>query len=202
MVVLQTGPASCCPAQSVLPATLAWGEFRVSPSSWPFTFMALWKTTFCQALSGRPLHLLPWRAAFWGDSGPIPEQGNGWKWALPFRIGSVLEECNCLRKMVNPILNFVLFPFTFRLSSETLKGWGWWDTGSWCPGALYFSLCFRCHKLAIKATLSPERGFVEFFILLLFLSFMLKSDTQIWEGNRDQQTLSALVNPGVTVPSS
>lgn len=58
--------------------------------------------------------------------------------------------------------------------------------------------CFSCHKHLLWSQCSVLKGFF-FFFFFLFLSFLLKHDTQIGDRSRDQQTLSALVNPGVTV---
>lgn len=55
--------------------------------------------------------------------------------------------------------------------------------------------CFNCHKHLLWSQCSVLKR----FFLCVFLSFLLKHDTQIGDRSRDQQTLSALVNPGVTV---
>lgn len=58
--------------------------------------------------------------------------------------------------------------------------------------------CFSCHKRLLWSQCSVLKRFFS----CVFLSFLLKHDTQIGDRSRDQQTLSALVNPGVTVWSS
>lgn len=60
--------------------------------------------------------------------------------------------------------------------------------------------CFSCHKHLLWSQCSVLKRF--FLCVCVFLSFLLKHDTQIGDRSRDQQTLSALVNPGVTVWSS